>query len=470
MFCSNCGNQIIDGERFCCVCGSRVETAAPAATAPQQPVIPAAEPAPFYFPTSAPAEAPQAAPVAPTAEPPAFRVPTSAPVEAPQVTQPAPMTPPAPAPVQPAKKKKKKAGKVFLIIGIILLVLAAAAAAFLLFGKKTVYVLTKDVTTSNDSDVTAYRYKYDEAGRIVKITYEYEILEGTYNHGWEISYEYDDDGLLEYAKFESDSYSYNTKITYSYDDDGTLTGIKSADLVEKYDANKMKVSCDDEGRFKRIAFLDSNGNEIRSWEFKYHENGVIKKSTLSYTYSYYYYDFDYEYITEYNEEGKTIEITCNTDGAMSYRYVFDYDEKGNLCLRENYDSNNELSYRLKIDSTYRLNKLASLTITMENPNIEDGEKVQVYFDCKWSGRTCTLTVDKVKGNEDLLSDMDPDDVEITFEIDKHGNLLEYEICADDEVIERKVCEYQAIKVKRNTPKSELTSNPLYLYFFFSGLK
>lgn len=37
MFCTNCGNQLIDGARFCIRCGTAIPTAAPQQPQPQQP-------------------------------------------------------------------------------------------------------------------------------------------------------------------------------------------------------------------------------------------------------------------------------------------------------------------------------------------------------------------------------------------------------------------------------------------------
>lgn len=480
MFCSNCGNQILDGDRFCATCGSPVKSAAATPGQPEAPqttpATPVAEPAPFHFPTSAPAATPEdfSFPTAAPAEaPPAFRFPTTAPVEAPPVMPQAPVAPAEAAPVQLEKKqkkqKKKRSAKVFLPIILVVLVLAAAAAAFLLLGKKTVYVLTKDVTEQVGYTST-YRYHYDGDGRVEKILFEQEYSTFDYAYGWEISYEYDNDGNLESATLESDGETITVK--YVYDDD-VLSGIKSADLVEAYGVNKLKASCDDEGRFKRIAFLDSSGNEIRSYEFKYHDNGVIKKSTYSYNLAS-YYDYSYKYVSEYNDDGKLIEhvayygnsLSSSSTGNQSSRTVYDYDKKGNMCLMEQYDGQDELTYRLKMDSTYRFNKLTAFSITIEGPSGDEMQKAQIIFDCEWSGRKCTMTVDKVKGDEDLLDsdDMVIEDMEITFEIDSHGNVLEYEVSYDDEVVMSRKCEYEAIKVKRGGKKPNPTTDPLYLYF------
>lgn len=62
MFCPNCGNKLKDGQRFCGMCGSPVETLEDIQEMSQVEEIPEPDPAPAPTPTPAPAQAPTQAP------------------------------------------------------------------------------------------------------------------------------------------------------------------------------------------------------------------------------------------------------------------------------------------------------------------------------------------------------------------------------------------------------------------------
>lgn len=51
MFCPNCGNQVPDGAGFCGSCGSKIEAAQPAYSAPQQPAYEAPQQPTYQQPT-----------------------------------------------------------------------------------------------------------------------------------------------------------------------------------------------------------------------------------------------------------------------------------------------------------------------------------------------------------------------------------------------------------------------------------
>ena len=88
MFCTKCGAQMAEGQRFCGNCGAPVEIFTPAEAKPE---------------------------------------PEQQPVQAPSFTEPS--TPPAEPPVKPEKPKKEKKGKAKgWILGVLLVIVAAAAA------------------------------------------------------------------------------------------------------------------------------------------------------------------------------------------------------------------------------------------------------------------------------------------------------------------------------------------------------
>lgn len=414
MFCTNCGNPVPDGARFCEQCG---------ATVPQ----PVTQPTNF-------------APYAPT-----------------PVAEPTPVAMPE-AVAAPAKKKKNPL-PLILILAVVVIA-AVVAAVLLLLGKQTVYLATEIVSENMNGPVTTQRYEYDDEGRITKYEYEIEYpeeYEYSFDTKYEVSYEYDDEGNLESAAFEADDTSIEIEYIYKK---GVLTGFECTDLDELNTA-EIEVECDDDGRFEYIAFLDEDGEENFVWEFKYHDNGVVKESRRTFSYN------NMETISRYNEDGKNIETTMSWDGEQQYRTVTDYDDRGNMTLQKQYDSEDELTMSWEIEYTYKKDQLVGLIWNIEGQD-SDGETIEaeISFECEWDGLECTLTIDEIDGDEDALSSigLGDEDIEILFEKDKHGNTLKTEICVDGEAMTSSTTEYEEFKVSRDYREPNLRTDPLYLLF------
>lgn len=423
MFCSNCGNQVQDGARFCENCGALVVSPAPVS-----------QPAPFApYPLN-----PEPAPVA----------------------EPAPAAEPE-APAAPAKKKKK----LLPLILILAVVIVAVVAVVLLFGKQTVYLVTETVSENMNGPTTTQRYEYDGEGRITKYEYEMEYpehLDYSYDMKYEISYEYSKDGKLESAQFETDGETIEVEYIY---EKGVLTGFECDDLMDDSGAAELEIECDDDGRFEYIGFLDEEGNEYFTWRFKYYDDGTLKKST-----HYSIYPINREVISEYNENGQTIEQTTFWNGELQYRVVYDYDDAGRQVLQEQYDSNDELQMRYEIEYTSKKDRLTAMAMLIETQDY-DGEKIEaeIVFECEWDDLECTLTIDEIDGDEDALSTigLSDEDIEIIFEKDKHGNLVKTEISVDGEMLTNNSTEYEEFKVSRDYSEPNVRIDPLYLYFLMN---
>lgn len=131
MFCTNCGNQLPDGTKFCIHCGTPQNAEAPAA---EQPVY---TPEP-EIPVSQQPLAENPIPAEPVAEEPVYEVPAyEAPVyeapayEAPVYAEPAVEVPTYADPVPAPKKKKKKTGLIVAIVLVVALVIGGGVGGFL---------------------------------------------------------------------------------------------------------------------------------------------------------------------------------------------------------------------------------------------------------------------------------------------------------------------------------------------------
>ena len=146
MFCSNCGNQILDNSKFCNKCGAKQATNDAVSSAPvQQPVqAPVQESAPIQQPIQAPVQ--QSAPVQqPVQVPVQQSAPIQQPIQAP-VQQSAPIQQPVQVPIQQPKKSNKAVG---IIITIAVVICAALIGKFVIAPS-----LTSD--SNNDDSYTGY--------------------------------------------------------------------------------------------------------------------------------------------------------------------------------------------------------------------------------------------------------------------------------------------------------------------------
>lgn len=276
MFCQNCGAQLRDEAKFCDKCGTALQSAVriPQPTPePVQPILPL----------------------------------TPEPVQVP--------VQPAPAEV-PQKPKKKKSP--IAIAAVICLVLIAALVIGLvspaIFGKETVYVLTKSTRYDEDGiEVERYEYEYDEYAQLLQTEQYYIELVEKYDPELDVTYwdhdedskmavyfskdyEYDDYGNCVYSKYEDRyNYKYTYEYDYSYDDDG---------IVEAYTQSKPEYD----------GLMDSD-YEVST------EDGLITKIVLKtedYTRIYAEY--------EYDDEGRlTQEFSFRPDQSFLNEYEYDGD-------------------------------------------------------------------------------------------------------------------------------------------------
>lgn len=121
MFCTNCGNQLPDGTKFCIHCG-----------APQNAEAPAAEQSAYISEPEIPASqqplAENPIPAEPVAEEPVYEPPV---YEAPVYAEPVVEVPTYADPVPAPKKKKKKTGLIIAIVLAVVLVVGGGVGGFL---------------------------------------------------------------------------------------------------------------------------------------------------------------------------------------------------------------------------------------------------------------------------------------------------------------------------------------------------
>lgn len=396
MFCTNCGQQLSDSVKFCENCGARVDAAAP-----QIPVT-AAE---------------QAAPV----------------------------------------RKKKKLWPLLTILAVVIIG-AAAAAAFLLTAKKSVYLPTKTTTVTANGITTTYRYEYDDEGRVIEHVYEVEYPE-EYEYmddiKVEICYEYDENGKLIAAEF--DTYGKSFEVEYEYSGD-----VLECFHVEVNDYSlELEVECDDSGRIEEIKPSEDD-SDISSFEYEYHDSGVLKSCVMEGDVA--------KTEQEYNEQGKLIESKTYLHDELVSRIVLDYDDQGNLTLQESHDGDGELTMKLELEYTYEDEMLTGMTMGIEAPN-GDGEllEAEIVFECEWDGLECEMTIDDISGDEEALESISnsTDELEIHFEVDEAGNLLSYEMNAGEDTTMSGTNEYEEFKVSRDYEEVNIRIDPMYLYFLLN---
>lgn len=423
MFCSNCGNRIPEGGKFCRNCGAaanavRQESEIPPFLPYSTDTVPEMEPVPKET---------AAAPAATLEEP-----------------------------VAPARKKKK-----LLVLTLMLAVaVTALVAAVLLLGKKTVYLATEIVSESMNGPVTTQRYEYDDAGRITKYEYEmaYPSNMSSIRTALEISYEYDDDGKLESAAFSSNGETIEVEYIYKK---GVLDGFELESSAYRFTLFELDVECDDEGRFEYIGFLDGDGDEYSSWEFQYHDNGVIRESSQFQSL------YNMETVSRFNEDGQTVETFTYWNDAQQFRYVYDYDEAGRQTLVEVYNGAEELELRYEIEYAIKGKKQTGFTLQIESMG-DNGETLEakLTFECKWDGRECTMTVAEIDGDVGALERFGfaDEDIEITLKKDRHGNTVKQETVVGGDTLTCTATEYASFRVSRKYIAPNVHTDPLYLFF------
>ncbi len=404
MFCPNCGKQLADDAMFCDNCGS-----------PQQ-----AQPAPV------------------------------------SVNPGVPVTPGITWEDATAPAKKKKTW-IPIVAGVLVIALLITGC-ILLFGKKTVYLVSKSVTESSYGQINTSRREYDDDGRLISIRYITEYDED-YEYGTdslrELSYEYDKDGNLESAKLEIARDGEDPdiiKVEYSYKK-GVLDDIE----VDHYnDDMEYDIDFTNDGKIKQITILRDD-EEYMVYSYRYHDNGQLKTAEVEYL------SWDQTNKSTYDELGRQIEYSYSYNGELIYKSETEYMDDTTIPSKTvtiNYEDGEEYARSTtRIETVIKNKKITELSITVEN--VEDGEKAKVTLsgDVEWDGLEGTWEP-KIKGD---LEEMGYNDeaLEMEFEMDKDGNVGRYEIIMDGETVQSTETEYIAIKVPRNYEHPN-ANDPIYV--------
>lgn len=296
-----------------------------------------------------------------------------------------------------------------LVAAVLVVVLVSS-----LFGKKTVWLVTKEVWRS-DGFKDVVEYSYDKDGRLL----EYKDDLG------EMRYEYED-GRVVAVEWDGDDY-----LEYIYDKKGNLVSVE-------HDVFEAEVTCDKKGRVVEMEF---EGDREMTVEYSYHDNGCIeevKQKTDGYTqiwtYSptgklleeeYYIPDGKYSTKTyEYDSEDRLVEYTRKIHTIdYSMKEIWEYDKKGNwVGYIRNYNGDDLIECEVTGDSTHR-----EAIVTWSAVNfVEEGDTY----------------------------------IEETY--DKHGNLIEQITYGENKV--RITWEYEKRKIPRNEAVGDLLTDPRYCLF------
>lgn len=349
---------------------------------------------------------------------------------------------PEKAPVKAEKPKKKFPILAVLIPVAVVLVCALVLGAFLVFGKKTVYLMTENRVESQYT-VTEHTYEYTEDGKIAYYAYEmkYKDEYAAYFSADTVrtsaTYSYDKKGMPETVEFEINGQTYEYE--YVYDKDGNLKGLEG-------DGQEFKVKCDDKGR---ITSVKSDGDDSFSAKYSYYDNGVMKKASIRNSGS------ELEY--RYNEQGKLTESTSGYNGSLYSATENKYDEDGRVVenVTKSY-SYGELTQTTTIIYTYE----DGLPVTYEVEVKTDEGTVTLVFETEDEGleRFFEFADVKIKGMDE--SDMPGEEemerlekITVQLAYDEYGNMTEMVMKAVEDgeefVVTGQSTSYMALKVPRN---------------------
>ncbi len=405
MFCSNCGKEIDDRFPFCEYCG-----------APQKPGSPAQAYQPKY----------------------------SAPVQ------------------KPAPKKEKFPLWIPIVLAGIVVLAAVVTGSFLLFGKKTVYLMTESVTESTTNTNTVRR-EYDEKGHLISIENtqeyggDYSYLKDTVR---EIQYEYDKDGKLICAELEihgSTGERVSAEVEYLYQK-GILEDIKVDHSNEQVE---FDLRFTDDGKIKEVT-LSESGDESVIYNFRYYDNGRLKSAKMEYL------SLDYSSENHYDERGRLTEFNYFRHGNVQVQDKYEYEGESTFFTRYTtityQDGKEETRQEIIIDPVMDGDILTELNLTFEVEG--DGEKHSVQFtgDIEWDGLE-GIWEPKIRGDiEDLGDNFLPEELETEIERDEQGHITRFTIFYADMDMRKVVMgverEYTAVKVPRNYQQPG-TADPLY---------
>ncbi len=439
MNCKKCGTRIHKGDPSCPICGTVLLSSAQ--NAPDH-----TETAPISAPDEAPVSILEAA------------LDAGKPVIANGDV-------PSQSPAPPVKKRSKKP---LLLIGILFLAIVGTILALLPAGdqpgaqpsgEQTVYLMTESVTENIGGTSEIHHYAYDDAGRIVsyRYTYRYPDSYEIQDSGYAVSYTYDSDGKVAKAEFAYDETVIEAE--YVYEDD-RLVDIQCKDLADQLGYGQIHITCDSQGRLQTVDTL------YISWEFTYHSNGTIRQVSkhFEYAYSSSSLGLSYDFFQVYDEAGNLIE-SATKFGDYSYRQLYSYNSRGRMTGTEVFQ-NGEATGKVAFDYTYTDGRLAGMVIRIETMSEGKQTEASITFVSDWVGNVCTLGMDDLEADTELLESLDIGHLKIVFELDDAGNLLDSKVYSDNEVTMSNRYAYQAFALPDSYVKHNYQATPLYLYFLF----
>lgn len=312
-------------------------------------------------------------------------------------------------------KKKTLPVKKLLVCAVSLAVVAVVIIlASSLFGKKTVWLVTKEVWREGSiKDVVAYAY--DEQGRLV----EYKDDLG------ELRYIYENNRIVE-AEGDRDLY-----LEYGYDRKGNLETVEG-------DGFEAEVTCDKNGRVLEMEF---EGDRNLSIEYSYHDNGCIREAELR--------EGDYRYIWSYSASGKILEKVIYYSGELYSTYAYEYDSEDRL-----------LEYTIEkhmigfsVTECWEYDKKGNWVGYVMR---YDGEDV---IECEVTGDSTTREAVVTWASVDFIEEGDTY-IEETY--DKYGNLIEQVTYGDQKV--KITWEYEKRKVSPENVINDIYVDPRFCLF------
>lgn len=403
MFCSNCGKTLSDKDKFCSTCGTPVERNAQTSQIPETLDY-------------------------------------------------------ASGSVAPKKGLSLKKLLLAIVLPAFLLILAAVVVIVIFFGKKTVYLCTETVNKSDTNPTaTIYTYDFDKDGRVINYAFKLkDTASGERIDGYELSHTYDRKGKLIETEFEL--YGADFTAEYVYDGD-VLTDIVFDDLPEGYDEDDIELELDRNGNILFLALGDGEAN-VLSWEFSYHDNGVIESLAHSNSVT------NTEILKEFDENGTLRSSKMEVIDQMKTAY--EYDERGNMTYMEQYAGNGDFIMQMEMEYFYEKEQVSEIILSLQMP---DDMGVELTFVAEWDGLECEMQVEDIDFSKGIDEDMreeieetiDEGDLEIFLEVNEQGKVIFSEITAMGSTISSTAMEYEVYKLPRSYV-FDYDDNPIYLHF------
>ncbi len=342
-----------------------------------------------------------------------------------------------------AGQGKKKKLWLPAVIGILVLAIVITGG-FFLFGKQTVYLVTESEAITAQGITTITRREFDKDGRILSTETITEYPKGYANSDLlrEISYKYDQNGNLKSAKLRiNDGSNEPTVVNVKYTYDGSILD----DIEVDYPDGDCDIRFNSDGKISQVTILE-NGAEFMVVSYRYHDNGRVKSEEREY----------YDTVTKavYNEQGQLTEHSVYNYGEISSKILYEYMDGINMHNKYAYisyhDSKEYYRQTYHLDAEMKNGKPSELILVIETKLDGDKTKVEISGEVEWKGLKASCVPDKIKGDTDEIGgDIDLEECELEFELDKHGNILSYSLTYAGRAILASETEYTAVKVSRD---------------------